>query len=115
MRNMMLSLFAFVCIEQFPAEAQSAAYEHYVNDVDRRAPVDRDVGDQFDPPIDKQKEAKYKEHEFRSKTQAFVDLWSALAREYSEKGTFNMKIAKEVSKAFHALEKTEGWPKVDRR
>jgi hypothetical protein len=115
MRNTMLSLLALVCMAQFPAEAQSAAYEHYINDVDRRGPVSRVVGDQFDPPIDKRKEAKYKEHEFRSKTQAFVDLWSALAREYSQKGTFNMKIAKDVSKAFHALEKCEGWPKVDRR
>ena len=115
MRNLMLSLLAIVGISQFSAEAQSAAYEHYMNDVDRRASVSRDAGDQFDPPVDKRKEANYKENEFRSRTQAFVDLWSALAREYSEKGTFNMKLAKEVSKAFHALEKTEGWPKVDRR
>ena len=115
MRNTMLSLLALVCMAQFRAEAQSAAYEHYTNDVDRRASGSRAVEDQFDPPIDKRKEAKYKENEFRSKTQAFVDRWTALAREYSEKGTFNVKIAKEVSKAFHALEKCEGWPKVDRR
>jgi hypothetical protein len=45
------------------------------------------------------------------KERRLVEAWSALAREYKDKGTFNLKKAKQVSKAFHDLEKTEGWPK----
>ncbi|MBZ5590948.1 MAG: hypothetical protein LAP39_01840 [Acidobacteriia bacterium] len=112
---MMLSLFVLVCIAHFPAGAQSPAHEHYLNDVHRGAPGSRAVEDQFDRPIFERENAQYKEKQFRLKTQAFVDLWTALAREYKEKGTFNIKLAKEVSKAFHALEKSEGWPKVGRR
>jgi hypothetical protein len=49
------------------------------------------------------------------KTEKFIDAWTALAREYNDKGTFNVKKAKQVSKAFHDLEKSEGWPKTDHR
>ena len=49
------------------------------------------------------------------KTEKFIASWSGLAREYNEKGTFNVKKAKQVSKAFHDLEKSEGWPKADHR
>lgn len=56
-----------------------------------------------------------KQHEFWLQTEKFVNLWTSLAREYNENGTFNIKTAKQISKAFHDLEKTEGWPKSDRR
>ena len=115
MRSMMLSLFVLVCMAPFPAAAQSPAHEHYLRDVDRGSPGSRAIEDQFDPPIIKPEDAQSKEKQFRSKTQAFVDLWTAFAREYNEKGTFNVKMAKEVSKAFHALEKSEGWAKADHR
>jgi len=41
----------------------------------------------------------------------FVALWSALVSEYNEKQAFNIKLAGEVAKAFHELEKSEGWLK----
>jgi hypothetical protein len=41
----------------------------------------------------------------------FIASWTALVCEYNKKGTFNVKKAKEVSKAFHDLEKSGGWPK----
>jgi hypothetical protein len=44
------------------------------------------------------------------KTEKFIDSWTALAHEYNEKRTFNVKKAKQVSKAFYDLEKSEGWP-----
>jgi len=115
MRNFMLSLFALVCVVQLPAAAQSPAYQQNLKNMDNAARGSDSVERQFDPPIVKREDAQYKEKQFLSKTQAFAELWTALAREYNEKGTFNMKLAKEVSKAFHALEKSEGWPKVDRR
>ena len=114
MRIMMLSLLALVWRAQFPAAAQSPGYGYALTD-SKRAPGNRGIQDQVEPPITPRKEAQYKVDKFWLKTKAFVDLWSQLAREYNEKGTFNMKVAKEASKAFHALEKSEGWPKAERR
>ena len=57
------------------------------------------------------KAAQQMEQQFRMKAEKFIALWTALAREYNDKGTFNVKKAKQVSKAFHDLEKSEGWPK----
>jgi hypothetical protein len=61
------------------------------------------------------RDSRRREYEFLLKIESFAKSWSTLAREYNGKGTFNVKTAKEVSKAFHNLEKTEGWPKNDRR
>jgi len=55
--------------------------------------------------------AKQKEQQFLVKTEKFIASWTALVGEYNEKGTFNVKKGKKVSKAFHDLEKSEGWPK----
>jgi hypothetical protein len=63
----------------------------------------------------KRREAEYRENQFIEKTSAFVQLWSQFATEYNEKGAFNLKLAQEISKAFHELERSEGWQKVDRR
>src|SRR5215472_8931711 len=49
--------------------------------------------------------AQQKQQQFALKTEKFVAAWTALAKEYSEKGTFNVKKAKQVSKTFHDLEK----------
>jgi hypothetical protein len=48
--------------------------------------------------------------EFYSKARHFVDLWQAFAEELNDKKTFNAKLAKQVSKAFHEMEKSDGWP-----
>jgi hypothetical protein len=48
--------------------------------------------------------------EFYSKAKHFVDLWRAFAAELNEKKVFDAKLAKKVSKAFHDLEKSDGWP-----
>ncbi len=65
--------------------------------------------------IAKRREAQYKERQFLLKAERLVESWSALVREYNKKGTFNVKTAREVSKAFHDLEKAEGWPNTDHR
>ena len=48
--------------------------------------------------------------EFYSKARHFVDLWQAFASELNDKKTVNAKLAKQISKAFHDLEKSDGWP-----
>jgi len=57
------------------------------------------------------RQAQYKERQFWAKANKVANLWTAFVREFNEKGTFNVKKAREVSKAFHELEKSEGWPK----
>ena len=68
----------------------------------------------FDPQGKKQKAEAAKQmeaaQEFYAKASQFVELWQAFARELNDKKTFNAKLAKQVAKAFHDMEKSEGWP-----
>lgn len=68
----------------------------------------------FDPQNKKQKAETAKQaaaaQEFYEKARQFVDLWQAFALELNDKKTFNAKLAKQVAKAFHEMEKSEGWP-----
>ena len=66
------------------------------------------------PQSEQRSSPQEKQQQFRLKTEKFIDAWTALVTEYNEKGSFNMKKAKQVSKAFHNLEKCEGWPKAER-
>ncbi len=63
----------------------------------------------------RQMEARHREMQFWLKANRFVQEWTLLAREYSDRGAFNVKQAKEVSKAFRDLENSEGWLKVKER
>ena len=56
--------------------------------------------------------AKVREHQFIDKVHQFIVKWSRFADEYNRKGVFNIKSAREMSKAFHDLENTEGWPRI---
>jgi hypothetical protein len=58
-------------------------------------------------------EERHDERQFLLKADKFIQAWMALAHEYNQKGGFNVKKAKEASKAFHDLEKSEGWLKAD--
>jgi RNA polymerase-interacting CarD/CdnL/TRCF family regulator len=71
------------------------------------------VQSQVATQLTKRREAQDKERQFLMKAEKRVQSWTALAHEYNEKGTFNVKKAGEVSEAFHDLEKTEGWPRSD--
>jgi hypothetical protein len=57
-----------------------------------------------------QRETDAKFREFYSKAQHFVTLWKELTVAMNDQKTFNVKLAKQVSKAFHELEKSDGWP-----
>jgi hypothetical protein len=48
--------------------------------------------------------------EFYSKARHFVDLWQKFARELNDKQTFDAKLALKISKAFHDMEHSDGWP-----
>ena len=68
----------------------------------------------LDPGAEKQilarKRAEEQLREFYAKAHRFVELWQHFAEDLNNQKTFNAKMAKEVSKAFHDLEKSDGWP-----
>ena len=56
------------------------------------------------------RQTEEKLREFYDKAQRFVSLWKKLTKDMNDQKIFNVKLAKQVSKAFHDLEKSEGWP-----
>jgi hypothetical protein len=53
--------------------------------------------------------ARDRELRFINKANNFVSLWESFVHEYNRQGAFNVKAAKAASKAFHELERSEGW------
>jgi hypothetical protein len=51
------------------------------------------------------------ETQFIAKMNRFAALWGALVQDYNEKKVFNIKLAGEVTKAFHDIEASDGWLK----
>lgn len=56
------------------------------------------------------REAAYRERQFVERVNRFAAVWNKLIAEYNKQRTFNVKSAKELSKAFRDLQST-GWPK----
>jgi hypothetical protein len=48
--------------------------------------------------------------QFMAKMNRFVRLWADFANRLNDKQTFDAKLAKKISKAFHELETSDGWP-----
>jgi len=63
---------------------------------------------EMDRELAVRREAQYLEAQFLARMNKVVALWSAFANDYNQKHTFNIKLAREVSKAFHDLENGEG-------
>ena len=53
----------------------------------------------------------YREKQFLDRMNRVASIWTRMSDEYNRKHAFNMKLAREVSEAFRALETGEGWPK----
>ena len=74
--------------------------------------------DQHSPEVEREiaerKYARYLEQRFVAKMNRFVMLWRAFVEEYNTKSAFNVKLAAEMTKAFHELESGDGWPKTRR-
>lgn len=54
--------------------------------------------------------AQYSEQQFIRKANNFTRIWGAFIRDYNEKKAVNIRITREASKAFHDLERSDGWP-----
>ena len=119
MRHVIINSVLLVSILQCTAAAQTPYVNPYPNveELLQRLWLSGEIQVQTEAQIQiaRRREAEYKERQFLLKAKKIVQSWSTFAREYNEKGTFNLKTAKEVSKAFHDLEKDEGWPKMDQR
>jgi hypothetical protein len=117
MKRTIISLFLLVFIAASGATAQSPKPNQcpQVGRTYQRLLPTADTPTVAEQQLAQHKAAQQKEQQFWMKTEKFIDSWTALAREYNDKGTFNVKRAKEVSKAFHDLEKSEGWPQTDHR
>ncbi len=52
---------------------------------------------------------------FTEKANRFVELWGDFVHRLNDKQTVDAKLAKKLSKAFHELESSDGWPLRDQR
>jgi len=112
MKNATLASLLLVSLAGFDAQAESPFAERCREVTSQqvcKSILEANPGDEGQ--IAARKQAQYKERQFWQKANKVADLWTAFVLEFNEKGTFNVKKAREVSKAFHELEKTEGWPK----
>jgi hypothetical protein len=55
---------------------------------------------------------QYEERQFLEKANSFVRMWTAFAKEYNERKTFNVKLASKLTRAFHDLETSNSWPRA---
>jgi len=86
-----------VFLEHYWRELAFREFEH------KRSNVDREIASR--------RHAEYLEMQFIAKVNRFAALWAAMVQEYNEKKVFNIKIAAEVTKAFHEIEISGGWLK----
>jgi hypothetical protein len=63
--------------------------------------------------VAKRRQAAFLERQLLERMNRIVQVWTRFAQEYNARKTFNVKNARELSQAFHDLEKTEGWPKPE--
>jgi hypothetical protein len=71
--------------------------------------------DQKQKDITQRREAERLERELIRKAARFVELWRAFTEELNNRGTFNIKTARELSKSFRELEKSGYWPREQSR
>jgi hypothetical protein len=116
MRNV-FAFFLLVSSQNLYAQLPSAPRAIVSGDTEQQRRLQQDAFERWarDPDGPK-KTARAKQsvavQEFYSKARHFVDLWQAFASELNDKKTVNIKLAKQISKAFHELEKSDGWPVV---
>jgi hypothetical protein len=116
MKNFATSLFILGSVLQPSAAAQdpwSKAPRRGADQAQREMLLDQSQPDPSDS--DDRQHARYLESQFLEKAKRFAEAWNGFVNEYKNKRAFDIKKAKDVSKAFHELEKSGGWVKVDRK
>jgi len=109
-----LAVFLFACTQVLLAQTPARDLPGSNTPLERRLEQENFEKWALAPDAVKQaqakKEAEAREQEFYEKAQRFVTLWAKFAKDLNEQKTFNAKLAKEISKAFHDMEKSDGWP-----
>jgi hypothetical protein len=97
MKHVITNFVLVISILQGMPAAQTPYVDRYPNveELLQRLGLGGEVQAQTETQIQiaKRKEADYKEQQFLSKAKKLVQTWSTFAREYNEKGTFNLKTA----------------------
>jgi hypothetical protein len=71
-------------------------------------------GRQAGQTAEERQRAQALETQLRERMNHIATLWKDLVEEFTNKNAFNVHTARELSKAFRELERTECWPKPDR-
>jgi hypothetical protein len=56
-------------------------------------------------------EMEYRERQFVERANRVAKLWTQFALDYNQRRAVDVKTARSLTKAFHELERGEGWPK----
>jgi hypothetical protein len=56
-------------------------------------------------------EIEYRERRFVERANRVAKLWTQFALDYNQRRAVDVKTARSLTKAFHELERGEGWPK----
>jgi len=86
-----------------------------LNSLERELFLRQAQSQQTQHEIEERLHAQVLEAQFTERVHRFVQAWSGFIGEYNRKRAFDVKKAKEVSKAFRELEKCEGWLSLDRK
>lgn len=57
-------------------------------------------------------EAFLRERDFVDQLNRLAEVWTKFVNEYNQKHAINVKLARDLSKAFRDVEKENGWPNV---
>ncbi len=68
---------------------------------------------QVEAAVAKRRDAESRERHFIDKMNRIVGTWSRFVSLYNERKVFDVKAARELSRAFHELESSGDWPKLD--
>jgi hypothetical protein len=63
--------------------------------------------------LEERQRSEMLERQLHEKMNRIVQVWNGLVGEYNTKRAFNVRKARELSRAFRELERTECWPKPD--
>lgn len=70
---------------------------------------------QIEAEVAKPHDAEYRERHLIDKMNKIAGAWDQFVSLYNDRRVFDMKAAKELSKAFHELETSGYWPKPERK
>ena len=112
----LFSLLLIATLSQAQSTTQSSPVTTYSQDTIQklqRAILENSLSNGASVDIKKENEKKaeaFARQQFLERANKFVALWTEFAHKANDKQIFDVKLAKQLTKAFHDLEKSDGWP-----